>query len=152
MTDLALRWDVDLLAADLSIAGGSLVTDAGLESAIILSLFTDRRAEPDDVLPAEGSDRRGWWGDALPTVEGDRIGSRLWQLRRAKLTPAVLVQFREFAEEALAWLIEDGVAAAVAVDAARLGRSTVAAAVIITRPDGPGRQRFDFVWEPANGA
>jgi len=151
MTDLALRWNVNQLTADLAVANGSLATDAGLGSAIIVSLFTDRRAEPDDDLPAESADRRGWWGDVAPAVEGDLIGSRLWELRRSKRTRAVLVQAREFAEEALAWLVEDKIAASVTVVTEVFGAAGIAIGVVITRPGGPGRQRFDFVWEPTDG-
>jgi len=52
-----------------------------LARAVIISLFTWRRANPDDVLPA-GDDRQGWFGDTFAEVRGDRIGSRLWLLSR----------------------------------------------------------------------
>lgn len=64
MTDIALAWDNALFAADLAIEGGRLVTDDGLRTAILISLFTDARANDDDPLPEPGADRRGWWGDA----------------------------------------------------------------------------------------
>lgn len=150
MTDLALIWDADLMTGDLAMAGADLATDDGLRTAVLISLFTDARAQADDVLPAETDDRRGWWGDFAPEVEGDRIGSRLWLLVREKRTPDLLVRAREYAEEALAWLVEDGVAAAVAVEAMLYGSAGVALGVTITRPGGPARSRFDFVWEATN--
>ena len=64
---------------------GKLVT-LGLDSseplvrAVIISLFTWRRARPDDDLP--GDLRMGWWGDTYAGTEGDRFGSRLWLLSR----------------------------------------------------------------------
>lgn len=76
MTDIALHWDAVLNCADIALKNGALDTDDGLRTAILISLFTDARALDDDVLPAP-EDRRGWWGDAIPEIEGDIIGSRL---------------------------------------------------------------------------
>lgn len=151
MTDVALRWDTDLFGADLALDGAALATDDGLKTAVIISLFTDARARDDDPLPAEG-DRRGWWGDAEPAVAQDVIGSRLWLLSREKRLPSVVARAREYAEEALAWLIADGVASAVAVQAEAIGEHTLGLLVEITRPAGPGRLRFDFVWEATANA
>lgn len=147
MTDLSFAWAPDLFAADLLLDGPVLATESGLRTAVIISLFTDRRARPDDVLPA-GDDRRGWWGDRHPAVDGDQIGSRLWLLNREKRTPAVLARAREYAAEALAWLVTDGVAAAVRVEAEAQGDRLAISAVI----DRGGQSlRFDFVWSDLDG-
>jgi phage gp46-like protein len=128
-----------------------LAEDAGLKTAVLLSLFTDRRAGPDEVPPDGTDDRRGWWADAF-TADGDVLGSRLWLLARAKNVPNVLVLARSYAEEALAWLVEDGVAASVAASAAAVplagGASALALTVDIERPDQPAVQyRFQRTWE-----
>ncbi|EPN56356.1 Phage GP46, partial [Pseudomonas syringae pv. actinidiae ICMP 19079] len=57
---------------------GSL--QASLLRSVVISLFTWRRAEADD--PIDDAERFGWWGDTYPTQANDRIGSRLWLLRR----------------------------------------------------------------------
>ena len=88
MSDIGLFWDRD--SADFAIEANDLATDDGLETAVSLSLFTDRRAEDGDALPSGDADRRGWWGDDFPAVDGDRMGSRLWLLARSKQTPDVL--------------------------------------------------------------
>lgn len=118
-----------------------------LVRAVIISLFTWRRANPDDELP--GSVRMGWWGDSFATVANDRIGSRLWLLSRAKLLPETVARAREYAEEAVRWLIDDGIAARVEVEAERHGLSTLALGVRITKADGkvPLDLRFTNVWE-----
>lgn len=146
MTDLALRWDNELFGADLALDGAALATDEGLRTAVIVSLFTDARARDDDPLPAEG-DRRGWWGDAVPAVPRDRIGSRLWLLSREKRLQSVVARAHDYAAEALAWLVDDGIVASVQVEAEAIGDQTLGLRVEIVRPGGPGRQRFDFVWE-----
>lgn len=147
MSDLALIWSADLGAADLVLDGAQLAQDGGLRSAVIISLFSDRRATADDVLPTPGSDRRGWWGDVSPPVEGDQIGSRLWLLSREKRTAQLLVKARDYAAEALAWMVADGLAADVSIETSFHGAAGVLIAVSIARQSGAARQRYDFVWE-----
>ena len=150
MTDLALSWNADVAQADLALAGFDLATDDGLKTAVIISLFTDARALDDDTLPDGAADPRGWWGDGFADVDGDRIGSRLWLLRRAKRTADTLPRAVEYAEEALAWLVDDAVASSVAVTAEWLGDSGLALTVEIIRPSGLSAQ-FLFVWEAMRG-
>lgn len=144
MTDLALTW-IAPIGADLLLDGPDLATDEGLYTACLISLFSDRLARADDALPDGDDDRRGWWGDTFNDIEGDLIGSRLWLLERSKRLPEILVQAKEYAEEALAWLIADKVAAGVAVETEWLGQDGLAIGVVITRPDGSAG-RFDYVW------
>lgn len=160
MTDLALVWNADSFTGDLLLSGGRLASDDGLRTAILISLFTDARAADDAVLPEDGDDRRGWWGDALAEGAGpdagtardpDRIGSLLWLLARSKITDRVIAQAHHTCHEALAWLVRDGVAAAVRVFVEAQG-SRLAIAVELDRPSGPGRQRFDFTWEASTNA
>lgn len=119
---------------------------APLVRAVVISLFTWRRANPDDDLP--GDLRMGWWGDSYPSVQNDRIGSRLWLLSRAKLLPETVSRAKEYAEEALRWLVEDGVAARVEVEAERQGLQTLALAVRVYKTVGgaPTDIRFTDVW------
>jgi len=81
-------------------------TEAGLVRAVVISLFTWRRASPDDLI--DDAERYGWWGDSYPAVADDKIGSRLWLLRRVKLTAATERDAEFYAREALQWLIDDG--------------------------------------------
>lgn len=152
MTDIALHFAPGAWSADLAIVDGDLATDDGLRTAAILSLFTDARARDDDPLPDADADRRGWWGDCANSDPNDRIGSRLWLLVREKVTDAVAVRARDYAREALAWMVTDGVAAAVDV-VCTLYRVTgerptgaLLIAVTITRPTG-ARLAIDFLWD-----
>lgn len=147
--DLQLAWNES--GADLALAGADLATDDGLKTAIIVSLFTDRRAEPDDVLPT-GTDRRGWWADAYvtrPDGQPESHGSRLWLLSREKTAAAALQKAQEYAEEALAWLVEDGVADQVQVITERQV-DRLAIGVTVQRPRRPPAQyQFNAFWQGA---
>lgn len=144
---IALRWDTDTGSADLSIEGNDLATDAGLEAAIMLSLYTDRRAEDGDTLPDADTNRRGWWGDAVPTVDGDRHGSRLWLLQREKMSESTRARAEEYAREALQWLVDDLVADRVDVAAVILSDSMLGIGVTIRRPAQAADSRFDYTWQ-----
>ena len=129
---------------DYALDGLGLVEDDGLETAIIISLFTDRRANADDVIPDGSTDRRGWFGDIFNEVEHDKIGSRLWLLAREKQLQSVIIRAREYAEESLEWLIDDGVADAVVVVASNPRSGILGLEVAITRPLQPVIQyRFE---------
>jgi len=117
-----------------------------LVRAAIISLFTWRRARPDDDLP--GTDRMGWWGDSFATVANDKIGSRLWLLGRAKLTAKTPIQAREYAIEALQWFVDDGVASRIDAQSERQGLTTLALAAQIYKTGGsqPIDIRFTNLW------
>lgn len=148
MADIATVWNGS--TGDWVLAGAQLAEDDGLQTAVALSLFTDRVAEPDDVLPSEQSTRRGWWGDAYADVPGDRIGSRLWLLARAKQTAEVLRQAQVYATEALQWLVDDGVAREVLVAAERAREGVLGLQVTVVRSSRPVvRYRFEAFWKGA---
>ncbi|MFP4594943.1 phage GP46 family protein [uncultured Ralstonia sp.] len=123
-----------------------------LVRAVLISLFTWRRANADDTLPDPKGFRMGWWGDSYPAVANDRIGSRLWLLARAKLTLTTVQRAQDYAEEALQWLIDDGVAARIAVRAERQGLSTLALQCTLFAADGTANAvlRFDNLWSLLN--
>ncbi|WP_234083052.1 phage GP46 family protein [Enterobacter quasiroggenkampii] len=118
-----------------------------LPRAVIISLFSWRRANPDDNAP----DPMGWWGDTYPTVTGDRIGSRLWLLGREKVTNDTLNRARDYAIEALQWMLDDGVAARIDVDSRRSGQDAAELGITIYQRDGTTwNMRFDDYWRILN--
>ncbi len=149
--DLRTVYDKDGMRCDWLFAAPELATDDALETAVILSLFTDRLANADDALPDSTGQRRGWWGDSFADVDGDRIGSRLWLLAREKQLPAVLERARAYARESLAWMVEDGIARGVEVEAEfpRLGAIAIEA-TILRAIGGPVRFRFEAFWGVSN--
>lgn len=147
MSDLALSFDGSTLTADLLFDGFSLVTDDSLRTAVVISLFSDRRAVDDDRLPDGGNDRRGWWADTFAPIEGDRIGSRLWLLSREKQLREVVARAEEYAREALEWLIEDGVAASLVVTGSIPRTGWLRLDVEIVRPGNAETSRYFFAWE-----
>lgn len=144
MSDISSFWDVESLAADWREGRGDLVSGDDLQTAIIISLFTDRVARDDDDI--DGDDRRGWWGDA---DEENDIGSRLWLLRRQKLTQAVAQKAEDYSREALQWLVTDGVVSSFSVATQIVYPRRLNMVIRYQRP-GNGNDtdmRFFWVWE-----
>lgn len=146
--DLALVWSNVELAADLVKIDDDLASDIGIVTAIILSLFVDRRANSDDAPPSgDPLDRRGWWADQYAETEGDLIGSRLWLLARAKRTPETPRLAVEYCREALAWMIEDSVVASFEFQT----EMTAKELLIGLTANRPGRDpislRFAHAWD-----
>ncbi|MCP3475155.1 phage GP46 family protein [Bradyrhizobium sp. CCGUVB1N3] len=74
---------------------GTLDDTQALATAVIVALGTNALAGPNDDLPdPDSTDRMGWWGDldAQAIWGGWPIGSKLWLLRRSKITPAAARQ------------------------------------------------------------
>lgn len=145
--------------ADLELVDGDLRVDRGLRTAVLLSLFADRRIADDERLPGHRDpedlelpgvsprlprDLRGWWADR----DGDLFGSRLWLLGRAKLTSITIDLARQYAEEALAWLVDEGIAEAVEVRAERLSNNLS----IDVRIHRGRARRWDELWRETGGS
>lgn len=154
MSELRLVWDPAKGRADLALVNGQLDLSQALETWVIVSLFTDRLAEGSDKViraPAGDRDRRGWWGDNFLAADhpGDKIGSRLWLLERAKSdrnTPALA---EGYIREALQWMLEDGLATAIDVACAFIGGDTskLRAEVTIEHQTGSAFSfRYDWAW------
>lgn len=118
-----------------------------LAAAVLISLFSWRKSNPDDGVKAPT--RQGWWGDTFAEVAGDRIGSRLWLLQRQKVLSTTLRRAEAYAKESLQWLIDDAVVARIEVSAERSGVDQIALLVTCYRPDDTQalQARFQNVWE-----
>ncbi|MFJ5253796.1 phage GP46 family protein [Pseudomonas sp. NPDC088414] len=108
--------------------------EASLTRAVLISLFTWRRAAPDD--PVDDEELFGWWGDSYPAITDDRIGSRLWLLRRVKLTEATQRDAEFYANEALHWLLDDGHVIAIEITSEKPDINRLNLVVILTVPGG----------------
>lgn len=156
MSDIRTTWQADTLAADWLLTGGRLETDRDIETAVVISLMTDRLAADDDVLPDFSGDRRGWWGDldARALYGVGEIGSRLWLLRRAKATDQTPALVESYIREALDWLLDLKVAAAIEVETFWIDRVNASLGAVVTVIRGPQPNvalRFEPLWDAFEG-
>lgn len=133
MADIALKWNG--VIADLDFGDLDLKSDESLKSAIIISLFTDKRHEGE----------RGTWFDSY---EDDELGSKLWLLDREKRISEIPLRANEYARDSLQWLINDGIVKSIKVDSFLEGQNLLQIPIEVTKPDGKKTSfKFDLVWE-----
>lgn len=144
MSDVRLSINEDNVF-DIAIEDGDLVGDDGLETAVAISIFTDRRVT-DEELPYPQTDKKGWWGDMFPEVDQDKIGSRLWLVGREKVTQEVANRAQDYCKEGLQWLIDDGVASSVTAIATYNSFKNLIIQIEIVKPSGK-KSRFQVLWD-----
>ncbi|MEQ8823850.1 MAG: phage GP46 family protein [Filomicrobium sp.] len=86
----------------------------GLDSAIIVSLFSDRRAYADEVQ--DPWKRRGWIGDLVSEEPNDRHGSGLWLYEQRRLTQDTAIGVRNEAVQSLEWMQDEALVTQVEAD------------------------------------
>lgn len=143
-------WSLNSTTA-VSNAGG-LTSARGLETAVILSLFTWKRAEDYEIDAAAYPDHKGWWGDAVDvdTSNGEtELGSKLWLLLRSALTQTTPQLAKTYASEALQPLIAQGACARINVDATSNFFDRIELGVSLYGEDGSViyKQNFALLWQ-----
>ena len=133
---------------DLSYKLGDFESDEGLETGVLVSIFSDRRVTDDELSYSE-TDRKGWWGDIAIPGEEDNIGSKLWLLERSTLNETTRKLSEEYVTEALQWLLDDGVAESLEVRSTLVPRSRIDISVDIVRPKEKDTYfyRYQLLWE-----
>ena len=155
--DIKIIWDNDTFEGDIEYNNGDLTRELGIETAVMMSLFTDGRASIDDELPdSNNPDKKGWWGDQVVVEEGDRIGSKLWLLSRGKTDQETMIKAEGYAKDALQWLVDDEVSAKNEITVERLNRpdgsATLALGIEIYQKDGNViAMKFDDLWAYMGG-
>lgn len=144
MTDIALQ-QIGVGQFGVQLSGNDLLADDGLETAVIISLFSDRRL-PDGQQPNDGTDDpRGWWGD-IGDADGVLLGSLMWLLWREKMLPETVARARDYCRQALQWMVDDGIARTVTVTAERAGVYQISVGIEIIRPKGDAL-RYAYLWD-----
>lgn len=147
---LKLRWDNERGAARLMKTDeGALDVDQSLETIVLLALFTDAEATPEEIAAADLDQQRGWWADADTVREPGvgRMGSKLWLLSREKTRLATLRRAEGYVLDSLLWLKDQGIASSISVVASRPRPGWLGLEIVITRPNKllpPFRRLWEF--------
>lgn len=148
MSDIAIEFNENLFF-DLIIENGDLKTDDGLETAVLISLFTDSRPDETTInLPNGDDDLRGWWGDEFLDDALDKTGGEVWLYLRGKITEQNLINLRQAAVDSLSWMIEDNVASSVDVITEIETQFETSFRIEIKRPSGNIENfKYFFNWQ-----
>ena len=107
---------------DLMLGDRDLERDGGFETAVLLTLISDKLADSDDELPDKGGYLGGYWGDSLPFVEGDQIGWKGWLLQRSKAEDNIIAKAKEYLLDGFQWMLDDGIVKELNFDVTRIDR------------------------------
>jgi phage gp46-like protein len=137
MADVGLIWQDGWADILLNESNTDLQTGKDLKTAILVSLFSDSRANPEELLLDE--DPRGWWSRDL--------GSLLWLLARQKATLQNLEKGIQYIKDALNWLIVQNIAKSIDVTGTIENRSKFNFIITIKKSND---YRFQYLWENIN--
>lgn len=110
LLDPDLAWngafgDLVTTGLDDPVNPGGLRAAHALETAVLICLMTDARADPTELR--DGDTNRGWPGDGFDMEPGEApLGSKLWLLRRRALTPDIEILAADYARAALQTLVD----------------------------------------------
>jgi phage gp46-like protein len=111
--DIALRL-VDKKYYDISFTKGDFTLTNGLDTALLMSVFGEKRADVSEVPTPEL--QRGWWGNLFNDVLNYEYGSKLWLLDQARATQEKINDGVAYLQEGLNWLKEDNYVDQIFVD------------------------------------
>ncbi len=138
---------------DLAIdpATGDFSTVSGLESALALSVFAERRASSTDMAPP--ALRRGWVGNLVGphAVDGFEIGSKLWLIEQERADARSVNAAKDYLRIALRWLVDAGIVQHIDVNG-RNDKGAIALSAKITSLESVTETiLFDLVRNTING-
>jgi len=116
-----------------------------LRGWIIVQLFTRGQVECDETPPRIRGHPRlgGWWADAFrgnQSVTGRgsafRSGSKLWTLQWSHVTNETLMLAKEFALEAISYLLSWGIASKIDITPWYISRRVMRLDIVVTGPGG----------------
>ena len=149
MADLSFIYDQDKRHNDIKIVGGDFLLSDEIETAVELSLFSDRRATLDEIQTfqsgvRERQSRRGFWAN---TFKEFSQGSGLWLLQREKKTASTLARARKFCTDSLQWMADEGIVASITPTVSFSGDALVIH-VAVVKPDGQdGTFKYQSSWD-----
>jgi phage gp46-like protein len=95
---------------DISFDNGDFKLTEGLETAIWMSIFCEKR-DPEII---DWQAQKGWVGDQL-NDDGFQIGSLLWTLNQSKSDDETIIEAQSIIEDCLEWLLTQNYANEVIV-------------------------------------
>lgn len=127
---------------DLSFENGDLQCGKSLENAVLISIGSDARVAGRNFADHLQDD--GWWAES--TFGDDRWGSLLFTCFRKKNDSNLLLLARQYVEESLRWMIDDGVVSSTQVDVSSDQNSLMVHIKITRDSEVSDDYRFNFLW------
>lgn len=145
--DIRIVMDPNEQYGELILADRDVDRDGGFETAVIITLLTDRRADIEDPLPDDAGYRGGSWHDSIPVVEGYEQGTKLWLLHRSKTLIEIPTTAEQYLREGFQWMIDDEIVESLDVNVVRFEK-ILTISISFTKPEGATIfYKFFYNWE-----
>lgn len=144
MADAKLNYFGNTNFFDISLKDGDIELDDSFNTPLVVSLFSDARADESEVRKPEN--RRGFWGDEISGDPTDKFGSKLWLLFQSRLTTNTVTRANDYVKLATNWLITYGYSKIVDIKATRLERETLGLNIRIINNDNSVEQLYYKLW------
>lgn len=133
---------------DLVIEDGTIKGVDGMETAILVSLFTDARASAERVQ--DPLMRRGWIGNILsPNLERE-LGSVLWLADTARVNQDTLNFFKAEVKNAFQNMIDKKILSQLNVVSTIIDSKTIQVAIKFIN-SGDETERYSILWVATDG-
>ena len=126
MTDGDLKITIGDNGGDIEVRGGQITMDAGLLTAVVVSLYTEI----------------GFWGNLIAKRDSERIGQGYVEASSEPITADMLSACESAAQDSLSWLVSEGLAESVQVSVSNPRADSISTRIIIKKPSGDS-----VVWE-----
>jgi len=124
---------------DISLdADGDIATQDSFDTALLMSLFCERRALPSEVTTPNL--RRGWIGN-----DGFEIGSKLWLYEQARINRDTMNGVNTSANNGFKWLVDDKLLASVSATST-VTQSALSLTVELKRFNSTVEYRYYDLW------
>lgn len=131
---------------------GGLRARMELATAILIQVFTDKRLPEGMRRANDDTDPRGWWGDSIK-LDGEpagETGSLVWTLEREILNDDTARQAKDYIEDALQMILDQGAVSRFVVTTAAV-RLQGLLTIKIDAFDRAGKPLASFVYDVAWG-
>ena len=122
---------------DIAFENGNIKGVDGLESAILVSLFTDARASSGDVR--DPLMRRGWLGNIL-NEDNRQLGSTLWLADQARADQNTANFLKREVKNCLNWMLEDGIIKYMSIATEIISSYTIKISINLVNNSGASEQ------------
>lgn len=122
---------------------GDILTEQAFTTAILMSIFEERRASDSEVSPSQL--RRGWIGNE--TTPDFEQGSKFWQFEQARVTGTMLADLGSTIRLSLQWLIDEDYALDVIVQTPFLKNGIVCVNIDLIRNGSEVEHLFFELWD-----
>jgi phage gp46-like protein len=128
---------------EIEVSDTDLLKDAGFETAMTISLFTDARLSLEELNQAKlnDNDLRGYWADAL---SGENTGSKLRLLSRSKVSNQLMERLKQYAKEAWQWMIDEGAVKEFIIKTERDEKNNITIVAEVYKPNATESSTFKF--------